>query len=79
VHIIEIITDSFRLKSSLQKDKTKEQKILSDAPPLSVGQEVYVDGVIRDAIICYLGAPHLGAYSGPFFNAFRQKKSPLFL
>jgi hypothetical protein len=37
-----------------------------------VGQEVYVDGVLRDAIICYPGGPHLGAYPGPLFNAVRQ-------
>jgi hypothetical protein len=37
-----------------------------------VGQEVYVDGVLRDAIICYPGGPHLGAYPGPLFNAVRH-------
>ena len=30
--------------------------------------EVYVDSVIRDAIIYNSGGPHLGDYTGPLFN-----------
>jgi hypothetical protein len=36
------------------------------------GELEEADGVLRDAIICYSGGPHLGAYPGTLFNAVRQ-------
>ncbi len=46
--------------------------MLSDAPPLRVGQEELVDSVIVDATIYNPGGSHLGAFPGPLFSAFRH-------
>jgi len=47
--------------------------MLSDAPPLRVGQEELVDSVVVDVTIYNPGGPHLGAFPGPLFGAFRQR------
>jgi len=46
--------------------------MLSDAPPLRVGQEELVDSVVVDVTIYNPGGPHLGAFPGPLLGAFRQ-------
>jgi len=46
--------------------------MLSDAPPLRVGQEELVDSVVVDVTIYNPGGPHLGAFPGPLFGAFRH-------
>ena len=47
--------------------------MLWDVPPLRVGQEELVDSVIVDATIYNPGGPHLGAFPGPLFGAFRHQ------
>ena len=47
--------------------------MLSDAPPLRVGQEELVDSVVVDVTIYNPGGPHLGAFPGHLFGAFRQR------
>jgi len=51
--------------------------MLSDAPPLRVGQEELVDSVVVDVTIYNPGGPHLGAFPGPLLGAFRH--TPAFL
>jgi DNA replication protein DnaC len=72
VHILEIVADSYRLKSSLEKGEDKPAQTLLDGSPSRASLEDLVDSVTVDAIVCGLGGPHLGASPGPLSDAFLQ-------
>ncbi len=57
VCIVEIVADSYRPKSSLEKGKEKPAQALPDGSLSRASLEDLVDSVSVDAMVCGFGAP----------------------